>query len=716
MALHTIARWVVLGALFLIPFLPLYVAGDMFFPFITSKGFAFRILIGLAAGAWILLAIADRKYRPQFSWTLVLYGGFVAWMLLADLFAVNAHKALWSNFERMDGWISLIHAFLFFLVAGSVLSKERLWNKWWLTVLGGSVLVSLHGLWQIFGFADIHQGGARVDANFGNAIYLAAYLLFTVGIALWQATIHRGWLRYLLVTLAALQVILIFFTATRGVILGLFIAALLCAFAWLTVGEKGKKGRTIAASALVILALLGGGLYLARDTSFVKEEPTLTRLASIFHASEFQVRFTLWSMALEGFVKRPVFGYGQEGFLYVFTEQYQPSLYAQEPWFDRVHNTYLDWLVAGGIPALLLFIGMLGAALRAFFMTPAKKEEQLLLAGIVAAYAFQAVTAFDNLFTYILFAAMLAMAHERTARPLALFEKAREPSAMAVGAIVTPFLLVVTVVLVWTLNMPSIEASKDLIKAAQSSDPTVGVAQYTSAAARGSFAGQEIAEQMVTYLSRMVPQPSIPLPLKEQMAVLALTTMKHEVDTAPQDVRIRLLYSQGLRAAGDREGYLREVSVARTLSPKKQTILLQLGTDLWQMGDRAGAARVFEEAYTLETSNKLAASYAAAGRIITGDTAGGKALLMEVFGTLAVDEEPVRFAYYEARMYDELIAATLARVEKEGGSVSSRFLLARTYAATGHLDKAREEIDSVLREHPASASEVNALLVELGFQ
>ncbi len=36
---------VVYGGLFTIPFLTLYVANDYFFPFITGKNFAFRILV-----------------------------------------------------------------------------------------------------------------------------------------------------------------------------------------------------------------------------------------------------------------------------------------------------------------------------------------------------------------------------------------------------------------------------------------------------------------------------------------------------------------------------------------------------------------------------------------------------------------------------------------------------------------------------------------------
>ena len=217
--LKNVIRYTVLGALFLIPFLPLYIANSLFFPFITGKHFIFRILVEVAVVGWGILMLLDVRYRPRFSWVLVLYGALVVWMFIADLFAVNPHKAFWSNYERMDGWVTLIHVFGFFMVAGAVLSAEKLWKRWWLTFVGASAFVCLYGFMQLAGFFTINQGGVRVDATMGNAAYLAAYLLFVIAVSLWHALESRGWLRYSLFFLAALQAILLFYTATRGALL-----------------------------------------------------------------------------------------------------------------------------------------------------------------------------------------------------------------------------------------------------------------------------------------------------------------------------------------------------------------------------------------------------------------------------------------------------------------------------------------------------------------
>lgn len=713
MKLSTIAKWVVLGVLFLIPFLPLYVDSSLFFPFITSKGFAFRILIGLGAGAYVLLALLEPKYRPRFSWTLALYGAFVAWMAIANFFAVNPHKAFWSNFERMDGWVTMIHAFLFFIVAGSVLSADKLWKRWWQVVLAASVLVSLHGLWQIMGFAEIHQGGMRVDANFGNAIYFAVYLMFTIGIALWQAFESKGWLRYALIALAVVQLFLVFMSATRGVILALAGAAGLVALAFVMTGA-GKKARTGAVAVIAVLVIAAGSFYLARDSAFVKSEPALARLSSVFETKELTVRLALWGMAFEGFLERPVAGWGQEGYNYVFNAHYRPSLMAQEPWFDRSHNTYLDWLVAGGAPALFLFIALLLVSMRALYRADASRHERILLAGILAAYALQAVTAFDNLFSYILLAALLAMAHERSSKPIPALADRPAPTDAAGGAVALPVVLVVTIGAVWMVNVPNLDASKDLIRAAGSNDPVAAVGYLESARARGSFAGQEIAEQMITFASNIIAAPQIPNDVKQKAFELAFTTMQGEIMSAPKDARLHLLFAQGLRSAGLRAEYLAEVDTALALSPKKQSILFQRGVEKWQSGDRAGAAEDFMAGYDLDRSFDQSAAYAATGLLVSGDIAGGKTLLMEHFGTTTVDKDPLRFAFYEAGLYEELLASARLRVENEGGTAESRFLLAQAYSVLGRMNEARAEIEAAIKAHPEAAAQGAELLRQLG--
>ncbi|MEX2341246.1 MAG: hypothetical protein WD605_02915, partial [Candidatus Paceibacterota bacterium] len=181
-----ILKWVMWGAVFTVPFVLLIVSESMFFPYITGKNFAFRILVEVAVAAWVLLALVDRAYRPRFSWILATIGGLVAVMFVANIFGEYAPKSFWSNFERMEGWVMLVHFFLYFVVLGSVIKTEKLWNWFFNTALVAAVIMSLYALAQVAGVVDISQGGAwRVDARLGNSTYLGVYMLFHMFIAAW---------------------------------------------------------------------------------------------------------------------------------------------------------------------------------------------------------------------------------------------------------------------------------------------------------------------------------------------------------------------------------------------------------------------------------------------------------------------------------------------------------------------------------------------------
>ncbi|KKW40473.1 MAG: putative bicarbonate transporter, ICT family protein [Parcubacteria group bacterium GW2011_GWB1_55_9] len=333
-----VARWVALGAFFLIPLAPLVVANSYFFPFITGKAFYLRILIEIAAVAWIVLALLDKEYRPRFSWIGAAVIGFVVWMFIADAFALNAVKAFWSNFERMEGWVLLVHLLGLFFAMSAVLRVEKKWRAWFLASLGVAVVISGYALLQLNGSLAIHQGSVRIDATLGNSAYLAIYFLFSIFIALWLALTEKySWLKWSLIALAVIETILLFYTETRGTVIGLTLGLTLAAL--LTAVTASRRARGYAAGALALILVLAGGFYLARDSSFVQNNHVLQRIASISLADG-QTRFTIWSMAFEGVRERPLIGWGQEGFNYVFNKYYDPSLYNQEPWFDRAHNAF----------------------------------------------------------------------------------------------------------------------------------------------------------------------------------------------------------------------------------------------------------------------------------------------------------------------------------------------------------------------------------------
>ena len=361
MQLNRILRWAITIGLFIIPFIPFVVVTSMFFPFITGKNFTFRILIEIIFALWLILALRDSSVLPKRSPITLAVLGFFSIITLAGLFGVNPYHSFWSNYERMEGLITHLHLFAYFLVVTSILSTEKLW-KWFLhTVLLSGVILSGYAILQLRGVLVINQGGVRIDATFGNTVYFATYMLFNVGLAAYYffRTETKRWFHYGYLALAALFFIMIYYTATRGALLG-FVAGTFLTLLLFAIARAGLV-RKISLGLLVAGVLLGGSIFLLRDSSFVKNSLTLSRLAKISLNDETtRARFANMGIAWKGFLERPILGWGTENYNLVFNKYYDPRLYGQEQWFDRVHNILFDWLVGAGILGLLAYLALFG--------------------------------------------------------------------------------------------------------------------------------------------------------------------------------------------------------------------------------------------------------------------------------------------------------------------------------------------------------------------
>jgi O-antigen ligase len=710
-----IARWVALGALFLIPFAPLVVVNGYFFPFITGKAFYLRILIELLVAAWVVLALVDKAYRPRFSWIGVAVVAFVVWMFIADLFAVNVMKAFWSNFERMEGWVLLIHLLGFFFATSAVLRVEKKfnWRAWFLTSLVASLFVAGYALLQLAGVWAIHQGSTRIDASLGNSAYLAIYFLFSFFIALWLAlSEERAWLKWSLIAVAVLEGILIFFTETRGTVLGLVLGLALAAF--LTVLTASARTRRIAAGALVLIIVLTGSLYLARNSAFVQNNHVLQRVTSISLADG-QTRFTIWHMAFEGVVERPIVGWGQEGFNYVFNKFYDPSLYTQEQWFDRAHNAFIDWLTDGGIPAFLLYLSLFASAIVLLWRSSElSRNERTLLTATLVGYAVHNFFVFDNLYSYIYFFAILALIDSQVARPIKRFEDAPGLSSASAMTYALPIAAVVCLAVIWWVNITQMESASNLITALSSSDDlSTNIAIFQNFAAHPIPQMQEVREQLVSFAGEIVQSQTPTDAQKQQIVTLAVTEMQKQVAAYPMDAREYMELSYAYSAGGDSADSLKAIQAAIALSPTKEEFYLEAGSAEWDLGDLAAAQKDFNTAYTLGPSFSDLAIYAAAGDIAAGDQTDGDKILTATFGTTNVDSDVLSVAYYRGKDWSRLIALWKARAAQPGATVNTLFSLAAAYYAAGDKADAIATINAAVAAYPDAATSGAAAIKQI---
>jgi O-antigen ligase len=194
-----------------------------------------------------------------------------------------------------------------------------------------------------------------------------------------------------------------YFTGTRGSLLG-FIGGIIVVAIILAIKEREHKAvRNTAIGLLAVVVLLVALLASVRGTEFAKNRPLIDRFSAIatldlksYAQTAGFARFTLWNMAWQGVKEKPFLGWGQDNFPYVFAKYYDPKMYSQEQWFDRTHNVFFDWLIAGGFLGLLSYLAIFVVAI---VMLWKRKEfalwEKAVFTGLITAYFIHNFLYFD---------------------------------------------------------------------------------------------------------------------------------------------------------------------------------------------------------------------------------------------------------------------------------------------------------------------------------
>lgn len=708
MALEKTLRNIAVWAVFAVPFVVLIIANGFFFPFITGKNFAFRILVEIAVGAWLPLALAYPAYRPRRSWILAALTLFVLSIGISDVLGVYLAKSIWSNFERMEGWVTLVHLFGYFIVATSVLTTEKLWRRFFITTLIVSSIVALRGLLQLAGFLTINQGGVRLDSFLGNATYLAIYMVFHIGIAalLWsrswiERTNERVIVSMLYGASILLNAIILFFTATRGALLGLLGGVLLAGVLYAARDVSSAGARRVAAL-LGILILISGGLWALRDSSLVRSIGPLARLTSIsFGEASLSARFMNIGMAWQGFSERPLLGWGQENYAVVFDKYYNPNMYASEPWFDRVHNVVFDWMIAGGILGLLLYLSLYVSALVALWRGAFSHVERSIVTGLLAAYFFYLLFTFDNITSYILFFSVLAWIHVRASaeRPALLSWKA--------PAVFVPIYALGAVLLVWGsvyfVNASAITANKALLSGLSAQSIGEGRDAFLKAISYGMPASQEAREHFLQSAGAL-QGANAPEEMKLQYARTALEEMAKQMTENPLSARFPFFYGALLNAYGQYADAKSALLHAHELSPGKQAILFELGRSALAQGNITEALEWFKKAYDAAPSYVEARALYAAALIFAGQDAQAEALITPLIEAGGLDNR-IAAAYASIKRYDKIAEIWSAYVEKHPSDIRAHFTLAIAYYASGNVSRATGLLEEAARTFPSASQE-----------
>ncbi len=738
-------RWALLGGLALVFFTAFIIADgliipNMFFPFITGKNFVFRILIEILLGLYVILAVREPKYRPRSSTLLWALCAFMVWIALATIFSVDPIKSFWSNFERMEGYITTLHLFAYFIILGAVVVAEEWWERLFQISIAAGVLQALYSLCQLihlFGLSPSSQSGPRLDGTFGNATYLAVFMLFNIFITLFMLLRQRKstTAQALYGIALVLQVAVLYYTETRGALLGVLGGVIIAAiyFAWRARGGEWRGLRKISLWGLGVIAVIVIAFFGLRNTSFVQHSSTLQRIASISLSDPTtQARFEIWHMAWDGFKQSPktvILGWGQENFNFVFNKYYNPAMYDQEQWFDRAHNQFIDWTVDGGLPAGLLYVAMFLLAAWAIVKSELEVPEQAILLGLLAGYAFNNLFVFDDLMSSVYFFTILALAHTLCRRPLPGRLFLAKPAGEQAVAILAPIVVVVVVVGAWCLNAPGLARAQNLLHALEpqsinaqgqvvSKDASTTLKQFQVALGPGVWPGgplgqQEVTEQLLQYASNEPADTSVDPSTLQTVFSTAQGALQALMTQRPHDARIELFGGAFYDSYSQFPQALQVLQQALADSPQKQQIMFEVGVTYLNGGDTTDALPILKAAFEEAPGYENARVFYASALYYAGQSAAADQLLIQGFGTVLVDNQQLMQVYVNTKQYSRLVGIWQNRVKADPTNAQDYVGLASAYWAESDKADTIANLQKAETLDPTLATQIDSLIAQI---
>ena len=707
-------KYIIFAGLFLVPFVPLVVARSLFFPFITGKAFVFRFIVEIIFVSWLVLAIRDSEYRPKFSWILGAVIIFLFLIGVSDLFGANSFKSFWSNYERMEGFIALLHFGAFFMVLGSILKTQEIWNKLLATSVGASAIMAIYSFFQIIGKITINQGGVRVDGTFGNASYLGIYMVFHIFFAFLLLMRSRiVWHKWPLGIIGFSDLVVLYYTATRGAILGL-LGGFFISFLYLAIiAERSDKIRKFALSALIGIIIFIGLFITLKNTDFVQKNLVLNRF-STFSLSEIrnQGRFYVWPMAWKGFLENPVLGWGQEGFNFVFNKHYNPKMYNQESWFDRTHDIVLDWLIAGGLLGLLSYISMFIALL--FYIKKADnhflpKEDKAVILGLISAYTFHNLFVFDQIGSYILFFTLLAYVHAHTSETrLSLWQKLsfkfrnlvegerKKPIIEAILLIVFVFIFYFVIYVPWQVNKNLLGV---LANANQGKVATLDF--YMKPLSSYTIGYSEALEHISQTVIGLAGNPNVSEDLKKNLFNSINSSFERQLKTSPNDARYRLFYGLFLSRFGLYDKSIEELRKASFLSPQKQSIYFEIVNNLLAQGKKEEAQEIAGKAYELETTYDEAQMIYGLTLLSNGKLDLSSEILSKIPEIKLISDDRFISVLVQIGDFQKVIDIISLRIERDPNNTTHYMNLTAAYLQVNRRTEAISILEQIIKIDPS---------------
>lgn len=217
------------------------------------------------------------------------------------------------------------------------------------------------------------KANQRITSSFSNANFYATMIEFVILIAVYKLLVDRerqsSKIYYFVVIVV--NIFMLYLTGCRTAWIGIVIAVPMM----FIFKKKYKVGIILLAVEIVTIVYSLGFMI-------------FPRVDTITH--DFGIRFSMWKIAAEQFIKQPLFGLGPHGYE-IISSGFRKSIRAV-----HAHSMYFDALISFGIVPLLFF-GMYVLDYIKLYTKSSHKNEYSFIIGILAAIAFHGIFDFTIL-------------------------------------------------------------------------------------------------------------------------------------------------------------------------------------------------------------------------------------------------------------------------------------------------------------------------------
>ena len=694
-------------SLFATLFTPLLYTESLIFPAVTGKAIYFYVLVQISLLLYTCHLYIEKKPKlPQLSWVTISLLAFLVTLGLSTVTSDNPQVSFFGNFERMEGYITLLHLGIYFILLTSLLTSQKIWDRFFLTTTVISVVVSLTALAQYFTIVSDNAAEARVDILFGNATLLGAYAMLHTFIAGYLAAKQRGFsmMQIGLATVATLNFTTIILSGTRAALLGLLGGAIAAVTIYFLRTKRISLFQKISiASILVIIAVASvGTAYLYRES--LKNTPMIGRLLYLSPETiTEQPRYFIWKAATQGFLDKPLLGWGPNTFITVYSQYYSPetknrfNVAIGETWIDKVHNIYLEWLVTGGIGTFLFYLLLLGTTIHTFiFNTTIRDAEQAWIMGLLFAYFINNLFAFDSISSYILFFAILAYTHFVSKKIIFPLQKIYIPSSAKAA---TGVLLLVTTIYFFNIStVRSYTTAATVAAFLKSEDGSNTQLQlFEKLTDSKMFAPWHINALLAEDIRSLVKTQAGKTSVTESLVTAMRKRIESDARTAYPDARTLFIYCRAMREIAAPQDALNICTQAATQAPNTQEVLIELGQlyrDLKRYGD---SLRIIEKAFTSEPEYDLVRPEYAAALIYSGKQKQAVRTLEERYGNRWVDNESLLGAYIYNKSFSDALKIIEKHIQHNPREIGYYLSQASIYLKMDKKDEAISAIKNMMK-------------------